>query len=160
MQYAKIILIASLYFLAISSYSLGQEGMTYPRTAFIKNDGSNARAGYNTNFQSIYRFEQSDPIKIIGEYFDWYKVMLPKKASVYIKKDYVNKLSRNIGLLNATKVNLRSGPDLKYAVLGQISEPEKVYITSEKDGWYEIQPPKDTAGWIHKSQIVFSLSEI
>ncbi|MFH1478342.1 MAG: SH3 domain-containing protein [Candidatus Omnitrophota bacterium] len=132
----------------------------FPKSGFIKTDQVNIKAGYNINFENLYKLKKNDPVKIIGEYYDWFKVALPRKAHIYIKTDFVNIGEPNTGTLKASRVNLRARPSLNSSVVGQASEPETITIISEENGWYEIEPTIETAGWIHKDQAVFKLDEI
>lgn len=150
-----------VFFLGIPfSSSSTQEEL--PRAGFVKNDGANVRAGDNINFESLCRLEKNDPVKITGKRYSWFEIMLPEKAHLYIKSDYVTfgPGQKGIGLVNALRVNLRSGPDTKYPVVGQVSNPEKINVLEEQDDWYKIIPPKGTTGWIHSSQLSFRLEEI
>ncbi len=133
----------------------------FPEIGFVKNDGSNVRAGDNINFETLCRLKLGEPVKIIGKRYSWFKILLPKKAHLYIKNDYVDLTKeKGVGILNALRVNLRAGPGTKYSILGQASKPDELNVISDLDGWYEIEPPEGIGGWIHSNQIVFSLAEI
>ncbi|MBU1061273.1 MAG: SH3 domain-containing protein [Candidatus Omnitrophica bacterium] len=133
----------------------------FPKLGFVKNKGANIRAGDNINYESLCKLEKGDPIKIIGKRYSWYKIILPKKAHIYIKDDYVDLTEqKGIGIVNASRVNLRAGPDTKYSITGQVSKPQELNIVSETDGWYAIEPPKGTTGWINSSQIMYTLDSI
>ena len=111
----------------------------FPKIGFVKNDSANVRAGDNVNFESLCELEKNDPVKIMDKHYSWFKIMLPKKAHLYIKDDYVDLTSKKgIGVVNAMHVNLRVRPGTKYSILGQVSKPEKLNVIAEKDGWYEI----------------------
>lgn len=142
--------------------SNAEEGL--PKVGFVKDDGASVRAGDNINFESLCELEKDDPVKIIDRRYSWFKIALPKKAYLYIKTDYVDlgteDLEKGEGIVNALHVNLRGGPGIEYSILGQVSKPERVSIVSKKDGWYKIEPPKGTAGWIHSSHIKFNLEGV
>lgn len=157
-----------LFFLLIISFILpgvcfGQEGYEeLSKIGFVKNNGANVRAGDNINFTSLCELEEGDPVKVIGKRYSWYNIILPETAYVYIKGDFVEIVSEkeNNAQVNAANVNLRAGPDTKYAIIGQVSKPDKIYIVAEEEGaWYKIIPPKNSAGWMHSSQLRFSAEE-
>ncbi|MDP2921686.1 MAG: SH3 domain-containing protein [Candidatus Omnitrophota bacterium] len=127
----------------------------FPKSGYIKTGSAEVKAGDNANFETLCTLEKSDAVKIVGKRYSWYKVILPKKASLYISRDYVALTSdeKGIGIVTGTSVNLRSGPGTRYPILGEISKPAKVYILSENNGWYKIEPPYGTAGWINSNQI-------
>ncbi|NQV04255.1 MAG: SH3 domain-containing protein [Candidatus Omnitrophica bacterium] len=132
-----------------------------PEVGFVKNNGSNVRAGDNMNFEILCELKKGDTVKIIDKRYSWFKIVLPKKAHLYIKNDFVDILEKEAeGVVTANRVNLRAGPDTKYSILGQVSEEEILKVISEKDGWYEIEPPENTAGWIHSGQITFEPTSI
>lgn len=152
------LLILSIFFEAVSFADIEEEN--FPKIAFVKNKSANVRAGDNMNFESLCVLEKHDPVKIIGKRYSWFKIILPKKAHLYIKNDYVDfDHKKGIGSVNGVRINLRAGPSTKYSILGQVSKPEQLKIAAEKDGWYEIEPPAKTAGWIHSSEITFRLED-
>ncbi|MFA4992261.1 MAG: SH3 domain-containing protein [Candidatus Omnitrophota bacterium] len=122
---------------------------------YVKNDAAKVRSGDNVNFETLCTLEKSYPVNIIGKRYSWYKISLPKQARVYINKDYVDPLydQKNIGIVNASNVNLRAGPGTNYSIIGQVSDFEKLSVVSEENGWYEIEPPEGLIGWIHDSQV-------
>ena len=140
-------------------FSASEENL--PKIGFVKNDDAQVRAGDNINFEPLCNLAKGDPVKIIDKRYSWFKITLPKKAHIYIKNDYVDiSQQKDIGEVIAQSVNLRAGPGTKYSIMGQVSEPEIVTVVSEKDGWYEIEPPQGTAGWIHSNDMVFSIKNI
>jgi len=155
MKPLKISLSIVTMLLFLGGISFSEEENEFPKIGFIKNDSANVRAGDNVNFESLCKLEKNDPVKIVDNRYSWFKVILPKKAYLYIKSDYVD-LSpgkKNIGTVNAMRVNLRAGPDTKYSILDQVSKPETVTIISEENGWYKIEPSDEAYGWIHSNQI-------
>ena len=153
---AVVFLLSVVYSISILSVASADEEMS--RIGFVKNDGSNVRAGDNINFEILCRMKKGDPVKITGKRYSWFKIALPSAAHLYIKNDYVDiSVKKGTGTVNATHVNLRAGPATKYSILGQVSEPEELIILSEIDGWYEIEPPKGISGWIDSSQLVFDM---
>jgi uncharacterized protein YgiM (DUF1202 family) len=156
--------IKSLSFIIMFSFlvygsCLAQEGYEdISKIGFIKNDGANVRAGDNVNFTSLCKLEDGDPVKVIGKRYSWYKILLPEKAHVYIKGDFVEIIpDQEEAGINASNVNLRAGPGTKYAIVGQVSKPDKIHIVAEEENaWYKITPPKNIAGWVHSSQLRFS----
>ena len=107
------------------------------------------------NFENLCTMSKSESVKIIDRRYSWFKILLPRKASVYVSKDYVTLTSdeKGIGIINATNVNLRAGAGTRYSIVGQISKPEKVSILSEEAGWCRIEPPYGAAGWMQSNQI-------
>ena len=154
-KFLKVFLVIFVASVIFSGNCLAAVEEETPEAGFVKNNDSNVRAGDNINFEILCKLEKGDAVKIIDKRYSWFKIVLPKKAHLYIKNDFVDILQEGGGVVTANQVNLRAGPATKYSILGQVSEEEMLKVISEKDGWYEIEPPANTAGWIHSSQITF-----
>lgn len=154
MRYIKSLLIIFSLF-TLTAYAQEEAREKFPKIGYVKNDETEIKAGDNVNFESLCTLSKSESVKIIDRRYSWFKVLLPKKAFLYVNKDYVNLTSdeKGIGIINAVNVNLRAGAGTRYAIVGQISKPEKVSILSEDMGWYKIEPPYGTTGWIYSNQI-------
>ena len=155
MKFLKVFLIVLVMSVIVYSNCLAAVEEKIPEAGFVKNNDSNVRAGDNVNFEILCKLKKGDAVKIIDKRYSWFKIVLPKKAHLYIKNDFVDISEEEQGVVNANRVNLRAGPATKYSILGQVSEEEILKVISEKDAWYEIEPPVNTAGWIHSSQIAF-----
>lgn len=155
MKSLKISLSIVIIFLFLGRISFSEEENEFPKTGSVKNEGANVRAGDNVNFESLCKLEKNDSVKITDKRYSWFKIVLPKKAYLYIKSDFVdlNEKKKTVGTINAMRVNLRAGPDTKYSILDQVSKPETVTIISEENGWYKIEPTDEAYGWIHSSQV-------
>jgi len=160
MKYIKIVIGICAFSLFILHFSTAEDTEEkFPKIGYVKNDGAIVRAGDNANFEALCSLEKSDSVKIIDKRYSWFKILLPRKAYLYISRDFVDLTSneKGIGIVNATNVNLRAGPGTRYPIIGQVSKPEKLYIISEENNWYKIDPPYGSAGWINAGQI--SLAE-
>jgi uncharacterized protein YraI len=63
------------------------------------------------------------------------------KKIVKAKKKSKIKVTAFIGQINATHVNIRSGPGLSYYTMGQLARGDLVKVTGERNGWYRIAAP-------------------
>lgn len=160
MKYIKIFIVTFSLF-TLTAYGQENAEEKFPKTGYVKNDGSVVKAGDNINFESLCVLSKSESVKIVDRRYSWLKIILPRKAALYINKDYVTLTSdeKGIGIVNASNVNLRAGPGTKYSIIGQISKPEKVSILSEDAGWYKIEPPYGSTGWISSNQIDIAKEE-
>ena len=90
MQTIKISSLLLIISFLMPGACFSQEGYEeLSKIGFVKDDNTSVRAGDNANFTSLCNLEKGDPVKIIGKRYSWYKVLLPKKAYVYIKKDFL-----------------------------------------------------------------------
>jgi len=151
-----LIIILSLF--TLTAYAQEEAKEKFPKAGYVKNDGAIVKAGDNANFENLCALSKSDSVKIIERRYSWFKILLPRKAALYVSKDYVTLTSdeKGIGIINASNVNLRAGAGTRYSIVGQISKPEKISILSEESGWYKIEPPYGTAGWVLSSQITLA----
>ncbi len=46
-----------------------------------------------------------------------------------------------VGQINATHVNIRSGPGLSYYAIGQLARGDLIQVTGERNGWYRFSAP-------------------
>jgi uncharacterized protein YgiM (DUF1202 family) len=162
MKHIKILIcIFSLF--TLTAYGQEQEEVkeNFPKIGHVKNDEAIVRAGDNVNFENLCSLSKSDSVKVVDRRYSWLKVLLPRKAFLYVSKDYVYLTSdeKGVGVITASSVNLRAGAGTRYSIVGQISKPEKVSIISEDNGWYKIEPPYGTTGWIHSDQITLAEEE-
>lgn len=155
MKYIKGLIIMLSLFVLTTAYAEEDAKEKFPKIGQVKNDGAAIKAGDNVNFESLCVMSKADSIKVIDRRYSWLKILLPRKAFLYINKDYVDLTSdeKGIGIVIASSVNLRAGPGTRYSIIGQISKPEKISIVSEDSGWYKIEPPYGTAGWIYSDQV-------
>ena len=47
--------------------------------------------------------------------------------------------SKRAGIVNASRLNVRSGPGTNYKRIGQLNRNTKVSLLSHNNGWYRIQ---------------------
>ena len=158
MRITKISIGVSIFLLSafvLTAYSEEIPAENFPKTGYAKNDETMIKAGDNANFEDLCVLSKTDPVKVVEKRYSWLRVLLPKKAYLYISKDYVFLTSdeKGIGIVTASNVNLRAGAGTRYSVVSQISKPEKVFIISEDSGWYKIEPPYGATGWVNADQI-------
>lgn len=159
MKTLKIVFLMVMLSFILQGISLAEEDeRNIPESGYINTCIAEVKAGDNDNFETLCVLKKSDQVKIIDKRYSWLKIVLPKEAALYISKDYVDLTSdeKGIGIVNASSVNLRAGPGTRYSILGQVSKPEKLYMISEEDGWYKIEPPYGTTGWVHSNLVNIS----
>lgn len=157
MRHIKI-LIFIFSLVTLTAYAQEETREKFPKTGYIKSDETAVKAGDNVNFENLCVLSKADSVKVIDRRYSWLKILLPKKAFLYISKDYVDLTSdeKGVGIINASNVNIRAGAGTRYSIIGQISKPEKVSVISEDSGWYKIEPPYGSAGWVNSDQITLT----
>jgi cell wall-associated NlpC family hydrolase len=61
----------------------------------------------------------------------------------------------DIGLISATKVNVRQDPTTDGKILGKVNKRDKVFLIHEENGWYFVSiPDMELKGWISREFIL------
>jgi uncharacterized protein YgiM (DUF1202 family) len=55
--------------------------------------------------------------------------------------------------VSSDSLNVRSGPNVNYEVLGTLSKGDAVTVKSTQFEWLEIELPRDYRGWVHSDYI-------
>jgi len=134
----------------------------FPSLGEVQASKLNVRAGPNRNYEVLTRVSRGKKIIILGEYGDWYKILLPEGVGVWIYGEYVKRTGRKGefagvkvegGELTANNVRIRAKPDLKGTVLGKVSVGERVLVMGSKGEWLQILAPFECNGWVHKCYV-------
>lgn len=85
---------------------------------------------------------KNEVVVVLGKTGDWYHVIYNLQEG-YMHKNYVSvQTTQNAelgyGIVNGTKVNVRTGPGTNYSALGQGNTGDKVYILGISGGWYKV----------------------
>ena len=71
-------------------------------------------------------------------------VQTPVTHHAIVKKHVKHKkisVTSFVGQINATHVNIRSGPGLAYYTIGQLAKGDLIQVTGERNGWYRFTAP-------------------
>jgi len=111
----------------------------------------NIRADSTINAQIICTVNRGEQVDVISEFYEWYKIRLPKLAPVYIKKSMVECINQceNAKVLK-NRVNVRLRPIESSPILGKVDKNEIIKILEGKGEWYRIEPIQNSFGWINK----------
>ncbi len=73
-------------------------------------------------------------LRVFGLKDGWYKISSSQSHWVYGK--YTNPVTR--ATVNATILNVRSGPSISHPQVGKVTKGEEIFITEEQNGWCKI----------------------
>jgi len=138
-----------------------------PFTGEINAKDINLRTDATTSSVVIATLKKGEQVEVVLESYDWYKVRLPKKVSVYIKMNLAScikstevlPLTRGVepqvsrclsAKVSGDRVNVRLKPDESGSIVGIADKGEVVNVISETDNWYKIEPIQNSFGWVHK----------
>ncbi len=127
----------------------------FPFLAQVNKESVNVRAGANINFEVLAKLSRGAEVVVLGKNFDWYKVELPTTAKAYIRADYLKLHEDSFGELNGDKVNIRARANSDSSSLGQLNKGDYVKVIRQINDWWQIEPPAQAAGWIHKDFLSF-----
>ncbi len=153
----KTIFIITTSILLLFGACFAQED--FPFLGELCADNINIRTDSTISSQVICAVNKNSQLDVVAELYDWYKVLLPKHASAYIKKnllecvDYVSTQTQNSyrsAKVLKEIVNIRLGASESEPIIGKAKKDDVIYIKAEKDDWYEIEPTLNCFGWINK----------
>lgn len=116
----------------------------------ITADNINIRTDSTVSSQIICAVNRGEPVEIVKESYDWYKVRLPKTAPAFINRNLVEPIDEKTAKVSGDNVNIRLNPDQSSPILGKAQRNEIINLVAERVGWYKIEPTSDTLGWVHK----------
>lgn len=133
-------------------------------TGVITAESLNVRTGPGTSYESIGYLHNGDKVTILGESNGWYKINYNGQEA-WVSGKYVDKTEGGstpepeqppastdgtVVVVDATTLNVRTGPSADYSKLGSLGHGDKVSVLEEKDGWYRIDY-NGQDGWIKAS---------
>ena len=107
------------------------------------NGGLRLRSEANTSSRILATAHRGDTVVIIDRVGDWYRVNYNLQTG-YMYADYLNvkekeNVELGVGSVDASLVNLRSGPSTATTALAQLAAGEKVSIFGFNCGWYKVR---------------------
>ncbi len=107
------------------------------------------RVDSTVNSAVICTVGRGQKLEVLKEFYDWYKVRLPRHAPAFISKKFVAVAGRNAVTVTADNVNIRLGPDTSSPIIGKADRGATIELFGESGEWFQINPGY-AAGWIKK----------
>ncbi|MGL5749713.1 MAG: SH3 domain-containing protein, partial [Paraclostridium sp.] len=115
-------------------------------------DVLNMRSGASTSYRVILKLNKGDIVEVISESNGWSKIKYDGRIG-YVSSEYLGNLQTGnpgvtpepepettiIKIVNATSLNIRSGPSTSHGIVGKLNKGEKVEVISESNGWSKIK---------------------
>ncbi len=107
------------------------------------NGGLRLRSEANTSSRILATAHRGDTVVIIARVGDWFRVNYNLQSG-YMYADYLNvkekeNVELGVGSVDASLVNLRSGPSTATTALAQLAAGETVSIFGFNCGWYKVR---------------------
>jgi uncharacterized protein YgiM (DUF1202 family) len=122
----------------------------------VNADNVYVRSGAGDNYYPTMKLAKGTKVVVIGEKFDWLKIVPPDGSFSYVGKHFVEKKGGGVGVVNRENVNVRAGSTLnalKTTVQSQLAPGQEVKILDEVDEYYKIAPPADAAVYVKKDLV-------
>jgi uncharacterized protein YgiM (DUF1202 family) len=135
---------------------LAQESTATPKHKSVFFQGEinanniNIRSDSTINAKIICIANKGEPVKVIRESYEWYKIRLPKTAPSFIKKSLVGLIDEKTAKVIKDNVNIRLNANESSPILGKADKNEVINIIEERGEWYKIEPLANSFGWVHK----------
>ncbi|HNX82105.1 MAG TPA: SH3 domain-containing protein [Candidatus Omnitrophota bacterium] len=130
---------------------MGEEPViTIPFDGEINANMINVRSDSTTGSDIICSVNRGEPVNVIGQLYDWYKIRIPKGCPSYIKKTLVAPLDDKTIKVLKDRVNIRLKPDEKGPIIGKANTDEVLTVVGSAGDWFKIEPIAASYGWVNK----------
>ncbi|AQY51250.1 hypothetical protein PWEIH_11675 [Listeria weihenstephanensis FSL R9-0317] len=154
----KFLFITVLSFLLIAAGVLSTIAMANANTVQVKAEVLNVRGGPGLAFDVTAQVRKNEILNVIDEENKWYKVRLSNGQSGYVASwlvENVDVSASSNSLATVTSdggLNVRSKASTNSSVLGTLKAGDQVTVTSQSNGWTQIQYQGKSA-WVNSSYI-------
>lgn len=124
--------------------------VSIPFNGEIKGNMINVRADSTTGADIICSVNRGEPINVVGQLYDWYKIRIPKGCPSYIKKTLVAPIDDKTIKVLKDRVNIRLKPDEQAPIIGKANTDEVLTVTGSVGDWFKIEPISSSYGWVNK----------
>ena len=110
--------------------------------AYVDASSLRLRAAPNSSSTTLAYASRDEVVVLLEKSGNWYKVMYNLQIG-YMHKDYldvstVENVELGYGVVNASSVNMRSGPGTSYKSLGKSKSGDLAYIIGINKQWYKV----------------------
>ena len=110
--------------------------------AYVDASSLRLRAAPNTKSTTLDYASRDEVVVLLEKSGSWYKVMYDLQIG-YMHKDYldvstVENVELGYGVVNASSVNMRSGPGTSYKSLGKSKSGDLAYIIGINNQWFKV----------------------
>jgi len=139
--------------------------LIFPQIAFsqkiegrIKKEGINIRVDSTVNSLSLGKLKKNERVEVIGEKYEWYRILLPSRFHCFVASRYLKRLKKDQAKCITSSVNIRYQPSLKSIVVGKLEKNNIVKIQEYRKDWSKISCYPYSYGWVHKNFVELSSS--
>ena len=120
------------------------------QTKYVNATILNVRSGPSTTYSIIDTLKQNDEVKVISIEDGWAKIKhndeIGYVSAEYLSDKKVEEVTQT-KYVNATILNVRSGPSTTYSIIDTLKQNDEVKVISIEDGWAKIKH-NDEIGYV------------
>ncbi len=125
----------------------------FPIDAEIKAEIANIRMDSTVGAEIVCSVPRGTPVEVVSQLYEWYRLRLPKQAPSFVNKSLVAPLDNKQVRVLKDRVNIRLQPSERAAILGKVDKDTVLYVIADRGDWFEIEPVRNSYGWVHKSLV-------
>ncbi len=136
-------------FLNIVNTNTFPDESTIIATGIVNADNVNIRQGNGTFFPVAGTLSKNNRVNIYEHVGSWYRIGKGQWVSSMLISAQTVQQPPKSGVINANRLNVRSGPSMYHQVIGTLLSGEKVNIFNQESDWYHIGDNR----WVNKAFI-------
>jgi SH3-like domain-containing protein len=119
---------------------------TQAEYASVNQNGVFVRSGPSTEYRVIRSVSRGFPVQVIGQQDKWSNIKdsVGQEGWIYTPLLGMN----NSVIVNASKVNLRSGPGINFKVVSQADFGTILLVNNIQNNWYKVTTSGGIEGWL------------
>ncbi|UOY91971.1 SH3 domain-containing protein [Ectobacillus sp. JY-23] len=120
------------------------------KTGIVQAMSLNVRSQPSTSSTILGSLPRNSSVSITGEQGNWYQIVHNNRTA-FVHKSYITLQNTavpsksNQYMVNATSLNVRTGPSTGASIIGSLINGKLVEVLSEENGWYKISYNTQTA---------------
>lgn len=127
---------------------------SYAKILSVKTEKVYLMSGPGKNYKVKWEYEKGFPLKILTIHRNWLKVEDFEKDTGWVTQKSLSDLPTVIvkaNKRNQGKINIHSGPGLKYKVIGKAFYGVVFEKIGQQKGWTKVHHDSGLIGWIKSS---------
>ena len=135
------------------------------KMATVSEAGLQMRDGPGTNYVTMHKFSNGQQLELLERYQDWYHVGIPGGADGWVRGEFLtiepsvkgrlldaieipDANPAMVGRTTDNQVNLRLGPDSKYAKVSTVNVNAQLALVGKYNDWYKVKLSDGKMAWI------------
>ncbi len=115
----------------------------------VLKDNVNLRARPVADAEVVGQVSAGEALEAKSMDAEWVEVVPPAHVDLWVLGDYV----KDNAILSRQKVNIRSGPGINFAIVGQLEAGQPVTPRGARNDWVKIAPPALCSLWVSRPLI-------